>query len=1187
MTCPSCRSEVPAAARFCPECGQDLRMRGDERRVVTVLFADLVGFTTLSETRDPEQVKNLVDACFERLVTVIDAFGGRVDKFIGDAIVALFGAPVAHEDDAERAVRAALRMQEALDEASEELAVAVRMRIGVNTGEVLVGALRAGGDYTAMGDVVNTANRLQTAAQPGMVLVGPATHAATRSVVEYESVGNVNAKGREEPVPAWEAVAVLAPPGYRPQRDRAPLVGRQAEFGMLTSSVDNAVSNARAALVLVLGEAGVGKSRLAEEVAAAAAYEHNALVLEGRCVPYGEANVWWPVADALRHGSGISPSDSTERAVALARVAVEEALGPDGSAAELERLHQGLLHLMGYDSELRGIDAARALDEATSAVVTFAERVSMQRPVVVVLSDLHWADDLVLDFVDILLERLATRRVVVVATARPVIDDRWHPPHGRHNLVVLTLDPLTAEASTQLLNELAGAELGPAMGAALLARSGGNPFFIEELVTLLSDAGMVGAQGSSLGSKAMAIQLPETLRGLVSARLDGLSTDERRVLEDCAVLGRRGPVRGIEVMSGSRWGIEEVRSVLVALQAKDLLVLRGTGDDETWTFRSDVVREVAYSTLTKADRARSHQSIAAWMEQHYDLDIDAVVDRITSHYVRAAELTHELGPIEGLFDDLVERALTWVERAAARARLAEIHVVAERLYSEGLRLLGGAHGHRHRAFLSGRARALACLRDMAPARSDATAAVHEARLAGPEADADLAEALLALADIEQKEACWEGAEAALTEAAAVFDRLDDPRGAAEVLRLRGFGALFRFEYEEAAELLEEAMARFEALGDRRGAAWALQNLAWCSFYSGRASEAEAHLRRAIATFEELGDLGGLRWAQGLLAWARFQQGHADEAGELAEALLKNVSGRGDRWANGMMLVLAGSVRLWTGQTLSAIESLQEAAVLFEDMGDHFGRVQSSAVLGRALVLSGRVAEGLAIAASMGAPEGAEVTDRERMMSVLAGIGATVQVGDVVGTERLLAGLHEVGRGSRSGLIVGDTERTASLAQHRLQRGDVAGAVAMLERLSARLAPEIDPNLHAVTALAHTAAGSLDDALREADEVDGHARATYLDRLTAGVARGLALAQRGDAAASTAVFDQLRAAADATEDRVSQALVRLAGATAASAVGLADAAERASEAEDRLLEIGLQDTAWRQAYSVALGLRPAT
>jgi class 3 adenylate cyclase len=226
VTCPSCGTPAPAEARFCPGCGHSLGgERGDERRLVTILFADLVGYTTLAETRDPEQVKNLVDRCFQRLAADIVAHGGRVDKIVGDAIMALFGAPLAHEDDAERAVRAGLQMQRTLAEWSSELDVNFRMRVGINSGEVLVGALRAGGDYTAMGDVVNTASRLQTNAEPGQVLVGPTTHAATRDVMRYETLGLVRAKGRDEAVPAWVALEAVAPPGHRPRRVRTPLVG--------------------------------------------------------------------------------------------------------------------------------------------------------------------------------------------------------------------------------------------------------------------------------------------------------------------------------------------------------------------------------------------------------------------------------------------------------------------------------------------------------------------------------------------------------------------------------------------------------------------------------------------------------------------------------------------------------------------------------------------------------------------------------------------------------------------------------------------------------------------------------------------------------------------------------------------------------------------------------------------------
>ena len=1155
---------------------------------MTVLFADLVGYTAMSEARDPEQVKNLVDSCFERLVTDIDAFGGRVDKIIGDAIVALFGAPTAHEDDAERAVRAALRMQRTLQDASDELGISIRMRVGINTGEVLVGALRAGGDYTAMGDVVNTASRLQTAAAPGTVLVGATTHAATRRVVQYETLDPIEVKGREERVPVFRALDALAPPGYRPERNRATLVGRHAELGLLRHSIDNVVRNARAALLLVLGEAGLGKSRLAEELASTAACDHDALVLEGRCVPYGEANVWWPVADALRHGCGIHASDSTARAMDLALSSVRVALGDDASDDEVGQVYQGLLYLMGYESDLLGIDAARAREAATAAVVTYAERFSMRRPVVVVLSDLHWADDLVLELIDTLLERLAGRRFSVLATARQSIDERWHPPHGRHNLVVLTLDPLTADSAAELLRELAGVDLGPELVAALFARSGGNPFFLEELVTLLADAGLVGVNASDPPSSADLVELPDTLRGLVAARLDGLTPAERRVLDDCAVLGRRGLLHAIALMSKRHPARIDVEAVLQSLEAKELLVLGGDDGSATWAFRSDLVREVAYGTLTKADRARAHQGIAMWMVEHEDTGQDAVLDRITHNFVRAAELANELGPVEGLVDDLQEQALTWIERAASRAVDTDLPVVAERLYSDGLRLLAGRHERRHRGFLTGRAKALAGQRQLAPARADAAAAIEESRQAGAEGEVDLGRALLALADIEQKETAWDAAEVALDEAQAVFARVGDASGEAETLRLRGFGAVLRHEYDDATALLDQALTRFEALGDQRGAAWALQNLAWCAFYSGKAEEAEVRLRRAAATFEEIGDRGGLSWALGLLAWTRFQQGHTHEAGEMAEAILDDARVGWDRWGFGMMLILAGSVRLWTGRTLGAIERLEEAKEVFSEIGDVFGQSQAIAVLGRALVLAGRVDDGLAMVGTLGDLAVDTGSKRDRIVAAMIGLSATVQVGDLGRANELLARVPEGGAdGTGDVFIVGDSERVTALGLHRLQSGDPAGAVQVLADLAERIAPEIDPNLTSALALAAAAGGRPEEAIERADAVEHHQRASYMDRLIAGVARGLALSRLGDHLGATDVFHRLRAAADGTEDRVSQALVRLADGVAASARGDADAATRLDDAERRLSDLGMADTAWRQAYSLALGVSPAT
>ena len=495
----------------------------DERRIVTVLFADLVGFTEFSEGIDPEAVKAVVDEWFAALSTDVAAYGGQVDKIVGDALLALFGAPIAHEDDAERAVRCALRMQHSLADGHGEEGQPT-LRIAVNTGEVLVGALRAGGDYTAMGDVVNTASRLQAVAEPGWVVVGPETHATTAHAIQYEALGEQTVRGRTEPVAAWRAVAASAPPGTR-QRARTPLVGRDAEVGLLRSIVDIALVRRRAHLVLVSGGAGVGKSRLVSEVARHASEEHDAKVLTGRCVPYGE-DVWWPIAETIRAVCQIPANASHDTARGRVYEAVAQATGHEVDAPEVARVGRGLLYLLGYAAELGDVDPARARDDALRSGQALFGHLADKAPTVLVLSDLHWADGVVLDLIDRLLGALRATPFVLLATARPDLEERWRPEVGRHNLSVLNLEPLDRAAVATLVSELLGADASPELTALLHERSGGNPFFIEELAALLRES-----EPAALASG----RLPATLQGLVTARLDGLGPEERDVIADCAV----------------------------------------------------------------------------------------------------------------------------------------------------------------------------------------------------------------------------------------------------------------------------------------------------------------------------------------------------------------------------------------------------------------------------------------------------------------------------------------------------------------------------------------------------------------------------------------------------------------------------------------------------------------------------
>ena len=664
-----------------------------------MLFADIVGFTGLSETRDPEQVKILVDRCFARLADDITSFGGRVDKVVGDAIVALFGAPTAHEDDAERAVRAALTMQDTVEGFDSD--VGIRVRIGVNTGEVLVGGLAAGDDYTAMGDVVNTASRLQTAAEPGTVLVGPATHEATAEVIHYRSMGHLHARGRGESVPTWRALEPVGRPGERRDGPSTHLIGREPELAILRRSVVGAYRRGRAQLLTLTGESGLGKSRLAAEIAAFARDDHDALVLEGRCLPYGEANIWWPIAQAVRGVVGIDAQVDDDTARSAMHEAVRRALGPAAETDEVDRTTEGLLHLLGHASALAPLDPERATAEGIRSALAFVHGLAQQAPVLMMLRDLQWADDAVLRLLDHLLDRLGRRPVVLVVTSRPGLVDRWQPSPRRFNAFSLTLDPLDESASRLLSHELLP-DIDDETRDGLVERAGGNPLFLHEMARMISERG--DASGA----------LPANVRSVISARLDSLDDGPRILIEDAAVLGLRGPVEALHRMAEYMELPIDVEAAIAALEHADLLDTPG----DTWSFRSNLVREVAYGRITKTDRALRHAAIAAWIEARVS---PHGAEIIAFHYRRAATLARELGGIDELPDDLADRAVEWTVRAARETKGAMAVERAQQLYGDAVALMGPDDPRRAEILLEQASAAVRSLR-MDDARRDLAAA---------------------------------------------------------------------------------------------------------------------------------------------------------------------------------------------------------------------------------------------------------------------------------------------------------------------------------------------------------------------------------------------------------------------------------------------------------------------------------
>ncbi len=1144
---------MPQGAKFCPSCGHALgSQRTEERRVVSVLFADLVGYTAMAEGLDPEQVKNLVDGCFERLVADVVAFGGRVDKIIGDAIVALFGAPVAHEDDAERAVRAALRMQGTLRAYADSLGLSVQMRVGVNTGEVLVGALRAGGDYTAMGDVVNAAERLQTAAPPGGILVGPATRGATTGVIRYESVGPVVARGRDEPIDGWLALEAMAPPGRRTRKVKAPFVGRDTEVALLVDGIRLAVNHCRPFLAAIEGEGGVGKSRLVREALARAQEVLRLKVLLGRCMPYGESNPWHPIGTAIAVDVGIESAAGPAEVRAKLDAAVTSTVGPTG---EPERIAMGLLHLLGHPTPLDGIDRTRARDEVVQAVLAYLLGRAREGPVLVVIADLDWADPLLVDLLERALAHLAGLPFAVMTTARPGVE-HWPPPPGRHNTLVLRVDALDAVAADELARAMLGDQVSDEVRSNLLERSGGNPLFLEELAAMVTEGGSVGA-------------LPDTLRGLVAARLDRLDPAEREMLENAAVLGPSGDWSGL-VKFGEELRQSPKLETLAALADGELLDVSG----DRWTFRSESVRNVTYQTLTKAARAQRHAGVARSIEE--EAKGEQAAEWIAYHYAAAALLVHEIGPVHGVPSDVGPRAAAAFDLAATRALDQMVPTATVRLASEGLDVLAGSQpgdDRQRRRLLLLRGRAMVEMHNAEPARADALAALAAARLA--EDEVGLASAYALLAEVDVQAGRLDAAIASFTASLEAWRSVGDRRGLAETQRAWGFACLVSGALVDAERHLVEAQEVFAEEGDRRGQAWVDQHRAWIAFMRGDMAVAEDRLGHAEEAFRQLDDRGGLSWVQGLLAYVRFHQGRFAEAEDLALEVSEDAARREEHWGRAMMLALQATLRLWTGSVQECIALSEEARTIFRALSDRFGETQVLGPMTRALVAVGRIADANRVVEecrTLATPFGLQGFSS----TIAAGVAVHLGDGDRAAREARVAA-EELDDSREAGY---DAQVTLALAL--LQQGDVAAAAEVLAEL-----PDEElgrPYGSAVAALVHAADGRIDEALAAAAIVSGAEGASYLDRVLALVAAGLVRARDGNGNGD-GTLDPLAAAAAvaaAAGDLVAQAIVAAASAEAACLRADPDATAWRASALTSFAALGVDPTGWVRAMRLVAG-----
>jgi predicted ATPase/class 3 adenylate cyclase len=669
--------------KFCGECGSALTATAPatpalqrasepvaERRLVTVLFADLVGFTTASEGRDFEDVRDLQATYFETARTTIERHGGTVEKFIGDAVMAVWGAPVAREGDAERAARAALEL---VTEVAALEGDGLQLRAGLLTGEAAV-TLGAEGQGMVTGDLVNTASRIQSVAEPGVVLAGDATKRASEAAIVYERVGVRELKGKADPVELWRVVRVVANRGGegRSAGLEAPFVGRERELRVTKELFHATIDDRRARLVSVVGAAGMGKSRLAWEFEkyldglADDAYWHR-----GRCLAYGEGVAYWALAEMVRMRARITEDDTSEAAVSKLSTAVAEAIDDPQERLFVE---PRLQHLLGLTER-----TAPDREDLFSAWRLFLERMTERFPVVMVFEDIHWADAALIEFIESLLDRSRNHPIFVLTFARPELAER-HAGFGTRmpSFSSVTLEPLSDDAIAALLRGLVPGIDDDAIER-ISERAEGIPFYAVEIVRMLLDRGLLerDADGYRVTGDLTALEVPETLHTLIAARLDGLEPEERRLLQDGCVLGKTFSVRGVATLAGADEAA--VLPTLESLVRKELLYLDTdpfSPERGQYGFLQALVQRVTYETLSRHDRKARHVAAARFLASDAALDPDEIAEVISAHLLDAFRLD------EGADDggEIRAQARSWLTRAGDRAMSLAAADEAQRAY---------------------------------------------------------------------------------------------------------------------------------------------------------------------------------------------------------------------------------------------------------------------------------------------------------------------------------------------------------------------------------------------------------------------------------------------------------------------------------------------------------------------------
>jgi class 3 adenylate cyclase/tetratricopeptide (TPR) repeat protein len=1038
--CATCGAPFQPGDLFCGECGSQLTTAAtapeaaptsreapaSERRLVSVMFADLVGFTTVSESRDSEEVRELLSRYFELARELIARYGGTVEKFIGDAVMAVWGTPAATEDDAERAVRAALDLVASVP----DLDPLLQARAGVLTGEAAV-TIGAEGQGMVAGDLVNTASRVQSAAEPGTVLVGESTKRTSEQAIVYEEAGSHELKGKTEPMELYRALRVVS--GVRGQLKsaglEAPFVGRERELKLIKELFHACAHDRRAQLVSVTGIAGIGKSRLAWEF-----YKYFDGIVEtvwwhrGRCLAYGEGVAYWALADMVRMRCRIAEDEQPGPARAkLAATLHEHVLDPDERAFVEPRL----AHLLGLEersSDRQDLFAAWRL---------FFERLADSNPTVLAFEDMQWADTSLLDFVEYLLEWSRDYPLYVITLARPELQERrpgWGA--GQRSFTSIYLEPLSQQAMQGLLDGLVPG-LPEILRERILARAEGVPLYAVETVRMLLDRGLLARDGPVYRptGEIATLEVPETLHALIAARLDGLSAEERRLLQNGSVLGKTFTARALAELAET--SEPELQPLLSSLVRKEVLGVQSdprSPEHGQYGFLQDLVRHVAYETLSKRERKSRHLAAAEHLERAFT-EVDEVAEVLASHYLaavaaapeaedaqatrakaremltRAGERAASLGaPDEGqrYFEQAAELAEEPLLEAELLEQAGRCAIPAGRSAEASERLDRAIALFERAGDTAAAARASALLADsdvlegrLEQAKSRLEAALPALEKAGP--SSELAATLAQLGRMEALRGERELALTTLEDALRLAERLGLDEVFVQALTSKAIGLIYDGRFVEPRVLLEAALERARA-GELH-AAWtrAAGNLGALLESSDRHADVLELMDELEAQARQLGDREQLASARFGVVTSLFLLGRWSEA--LArEAEVEQLQASG--WSRAELVVLA-AIYCERGERSEAERILSTYAwVAGSEQAEIRAMFASSEA--RLLRMHGRQAEALAAAErGLALRDELPVTNTRIKRNLDEALEAALALGDLPKAEELLGGIETV------------------------------------------------------------------------------------------------------------------------------------------------------------------------------------